>query len=190
MIEGATGGTLLQVFRHAYDEGFACLRCIHTAGQGASVPYERVLSERTGLRPERIAQAFRGDGTTLTEEDVHAAPAEHQELLSPHVGRDICGLLQELEGFETEPSRRIEPAVSFTSYLAGLFASSEFVRHVGGLGPGLPGRYQFDPIATFDPGPPWAESRRPDCYCVERAAVIEEYRRTAMERAGKRTGNV
>jgi hypothetical protein len=179
VIEGATGGTLLQVFRHAYEEGLACVRCIHTAGEKGDVPFERVLSERTGLPADRISRAFRGESTTLAEEDLRTLSVEHQKLLTPHVGKDICGLLRELDGFATTGSRRIEPAVSFTSYLAGLFVASEFVRYVSGLQPGLSSRYQLDPIATLDPGLPWPESRRRDCYCVTRATVVAEYRRQA-----------
>lgn len=182
LLEGATGDTLLQVFRHAHDDGLACLRCIHTESTGR--PYEEVLAEATGLSPERIAQAFSGERTMLNESDLAQLRPELHEQLRGAVGRDICGILQELGGFEVAAGgERVEPAVSFTSYMAGLFVAAEFVRAASGIAPGLPGRYQLDPIATLDPGPPWAETKDPGCYCVERAQVITAYRATVDGRS-------
>lgn len=175
VLEGATGDTLLQVFRHAYDDGLACLRCIHTEPSGP--PYEDVLADATGLAADRIAEAFSGQRTILEESDIAQLPSELRERLRGHVGRDICGVLQELGGFQVpEGTEHVEPAVSFTSYLAGLFVATEFVRAIAGMAPGLLGRYQLDPTATLDPGPPWAEKKHRDCYCSERADIVATYR--------------
>lgn len=182
LLEGATGDTLLQVFRHSYEDGLACLRCIHTEPTGR--PYEEVLAEATGLSAERIAQAFSGERPMLDERDLAQLRPELHEQLRGAVGRDICGVLQELGGFDVAAgAERVEPAVSFTSYLAGLLVAAEFVRAASGIAPGLPGRYQLDPIATLDPGSPWAETKDPGCYCVERAQVISAYRATVDGRS-------
>ena len=178
VFEGATGDTLLQVFRHAFQEGLACLRCIHTEPAGR--PYEETLAEATGLSPQRIAQAFSGERPLLEEADIECVRPELQQQVRRDVGKDICGVLQELARFETAPGHdQIQPAVSFTSYLSGLFVAAEFVRFFSGIPPGLPGRYQLDPVSTLDPAKPWAEKKHGVCYCVDRAKVIEVYRARA-----------
>jgi hypothetical protein len=174
LFEGATGDTLLQIFRHAYDEGTACLRCIHPP-PAEGTRFEESLAKTTGLPEERISRALRGQDRFVTERDIESADEHLRPTLREKLGQDLCGVLAEFERFAI-PEAHVQPAVSFTSYLAGCLTAAEVMRHLAGLSPGVPSRFQLDPIATLDPGAPWAESKREDCYCRERAVTIEAYR--------------
>ena len=181
IVEGATGDTLLQVFRHHFEEGTACLRCIHEAPNEGEL-YERAVARRSGLKEQRILEAIRGENTKVTEKDVTDAAEAVKPLLRAKLGKDLCGVLAEIERFDSSGQPAIQPSVSFTSYLAGLLACAELIRWAAGLPPGLSGRYQLDPIATLEPGEPWEEEKRVDCYCVERAATVDAYRNLMRER--------
>jgi molybdopterin/thiamine biosynthesis adenylyltransferase len=174
LFEGATGDTLLQVFRHAHNEGTACLRCIHPP-PSEGTRFEETMAQATGLPQDRISRALHGQDRFVTEADIDQADEHARSVLREKLGHDLCGVLAELERFATADAP-VQPAVSFTSYLAGCLTAIEVIRHLAGLPPGVPSRFQLDPIATLDPGPPWAESKREDCYCRERAATIEAYR--------------
>jgi hypothetical protein len=183
LLEGATGDTLLQIFRHSHYEGTACLRCIHRPSE-RDVPYEDALAEKTGLTPARILEALTGGRSVIAQEDIEAAPVSMKELLISRKGQDICGLLSEVERFQPRENDPVQPSVSFTSYLAGLFAAAEFTRHVMGIPSGLSGRYQLDPIATLEPDPPWTEQKVSDCYCEERRQTVELFRQRMKSRPG------
>ena len=174
LFEGATGDTLLQVSRHAYSEGTACLRCIHPP-PAEGTRFEETMAEATGLNKDRISRALHGQDRFVTEADIDQADDRVRSVLREKLGQDLCGVLAELERFATIDAP-VQPAVSFTSYLAGCLTAIEVIRHLAGFPPGVASRFQLDPIATLDPGPPWAESKREDCYCRERAATIKAYR--------------
>lgn len=185
LFEGATGDTMAQIFRHAFHERRACLRCLHGLME-ATANYEEVMALRTGMSAADIAMALLDPSRTVTEAVIEAAPPDVRAIASRHRGRDICGYLSEIEKFfgikTTEP---VLLSVSFTSYLAGVFLASELLKHSAGVPTLVASRYQIDPIVNLAPERPFAQNREATCYCVERAETITEYRTLMGEgRAG------
>lgn len=178
VFEGATGDTMAQVFRHAFGEALACLRCLHSL-PAPTGNYEKTMAERTGLTTAEIAEALQDPTAILTKEAAAAAPDEVKSIAAAHEGRDICGYLREIERyFAITTKEPVLLSISFASYLAGVFLASELLKHFAGIESVLPGRYQIDSTVNLEPERPFPQNKEPDCYCVQRADTIVEYRAT------------
>jgi len=179
LIDGATGDTMAQVLRVAWGSGGACSRCIFKTRTLSPAEHDRAFSMMTGISPERVAAARRGELVLEPEEILD--PAVHA-MLEQRAG-DVCGFFSDFDRWFAGASSE-EPtllAVSFTSYLAGVFVASEVLKAAAGLATLLPGRYQIDPIATLAPPPPYAPQANEACDCVTTRRSIDAYRQ-AMER--------
>jgi hypothetical protein len=128
VLEGATGDTMAQVFRHAHAERHACLRCLH-GEPTANASYEETTAIRSGLSAAEIAAALQHASKTVSDELIAKAPEAVREIAAKHLGKDVCGYLSELERlFGATTSEPILLSVSFTSYLAGVFLASELLK--------------------------------------------------------------
>jgi molybdopterin/thiamine biosynthesis adenylyltransferase len=175
VLEGATGETMAQIFRHAHAERTACLRCLHP-DDGEGRDYALSMAAATGLPRERIIAALDGSSTTVTYRDVEAAAPELRELVGAHLGQDVCGMLSNVEhllGSRTAPPQL---SVAFSSYLAGTFLAGELIKVASGARSPLVGRYQIDPLANFDPDPPFSQTPSRACFCQTRPRVVEAVR--------------
>lgn len=181
VLEGATGDTMAQVFRHAQGRPTACLRCLHPADTGdAHESYLARMAAATGLDVERIAQGLADPGMRIEATDVVAADGASRELLAENVGRDMCGFLVDAERLLTTAGPAPLLSVAFTSYLAGTFLAGEAIKAAVGLRTSLVGRFQIDPLATLDPPPPFVQAPAPECYCQRRRRVVQAIRRRAL----------
>jgi hypothetical protein len=181
LFEGATGDTMVQIFRHSFDEGLACLRCLHGLPV-ATQNYEEVMSSRTGISPAEIARALRDTSVKLTKEMAAKAPDEVKEIAHRHEGADVCGYLRDIEhyfGVRTEAPVLV--SVSFASYLAGVFLAAEILKRFAGIPTLLTSRYQIDTVGNLTPERPFPQNKDPQCYCVGRAETTNEYRRLMRE---------
>jgi hypothetical protein len=179
LIDGATGDTMAQVLRVAWGSGGACCRCIFRIRPLGALEHDRAFTAMTGVAPERLAAARRGEVVLAPEEIVD--PGVRAMLAGR--GRDVCGFLSDFDRWFAANNSG-EPtllSVSFTSYLAGVLVASEVLKAAAGLDTLLPGRYQIDPIATLAPPSPYAPRANPACDCVTTRRSVEKYRR-AMER--------
>ena len=118
---------------------------------------------------------------TLTPEECQGAEGPMKDVLAPLVGRDLCGVLSEVERY-IGVNRPVQPSVSFTSYLAGVLLAAELIKEAQAIDSALSGRYQIDPIATLSPDSPWAEPPQASCYCVTRSGSVAAYRRAMRAR--------
>lgn len=182
LFEGATGDTMAQVFRHAFDEGRACLRCLHSM-PARTENYEQLMASRTGMSAGDIAKALQDTTIVLSKEAVAAAPAKLKAIASSYEGRDVCGYLREVERyFAIKTDEPVLLSVSFASYLAGVFLAAELLKHFGGIPTVLTSRYQIDPVANLTPERPFPQNKDPQCYCLHRADVVASYRRLMHQR--------
>jgi len=175
VLEGATGDTMAQVFRHAHGETTACLRCLHP-DDGGDRNYIRSMAQATGLDKARIVGALAGSGETVTPDDADAADPAIRAMVTAHVGRDRCGLLSNVERLLGAQPAPAQLSVAFTSYLAGTFLAGELIKHAGGLMSPLVGRYQIDPIANLNPDPPFRQLPSDACFCQVRPQVVNRIR--------------
>lgn len=183
LIDGATGDTMAQVLRVAWGSGGACSRCIFRTWVPGAAEHDRAFTTMTGIAPERVAAARRGE-LVLGQGEI-ADPAVRAML--EQRGGDVCGFFSDFDRWFAG-SRDDEPtllSISFTSYLSGVFVASEVLKAAAGLHTLLAGRYQIDPIATLAPPPPYAPQADSACECVTTRRSIEEYRRV-MERGHRR----
>lgn len=175
VLEGATGETMVQIFRHAHAEGTACLRCLHP-DEGDGRDYAASMAAATGLRRERIIAALDGSSTIVTARDVEAVAPELRELVGEHLGQDVCGMLSNVERLLGDKSAPPQLSVAFASYLAGTFLAGELIKVAGMVRSPLAGRYQIDPIANLSPDGPLAQMPSKGCFCQVRAEVVERIR--------------
>ena len=121
ILDAATGGSMVQIFRHVADSDLACLRCLH-ADNGAGTSYERTMAERTGLSVEDVVRALADPGAPLDAGSLSRMKADVRGLAEQHVGSDVCGFLTAVEALgNTQGSGPRLVSVSFSSYLAGVF---------------------------------------------------------------------
>jgi hypothetical protein len=177
VLDGATGGTLAQVFRHRHGERTACLRCLHAEEPGGG-DYLGAMATATGIDRDRLAAGLAGAKVMVTERDIETAPSSAHDLIARHVGGDICGLLADAERYLDPKAEPVQLSVAFTSYLAGTFLAGELIKAVTGLSSPL-GRYQIDPLANLDPEGPFSQAPLSSCFCQVRADVISAVRSAA-----------
>jgi molybdopterin/thiamine biosynthesis adenylyltransferase len=175
VLEGATGETMVQIFRHAHADGTACLRCLHP-DEGEARDYVSSMAEATGIGRERIAAALDGLSAIVTEHDVDAAVPAVRGLVRTHLGRDMCGMLANVERLLGDRPAPAQLSVAFSSYLAGTFLAGELVKAAAGVISPLPGRYQIDPIANLQPDALFSQTPSARCFCRARAGVVDRLR--------------
>ncbi len=176
VLEGTTGDTMAQVFRHAHGQPTACLRCLHEDRSRAD--YIDHMALVTGLAPDRILAALAGhDDSALVPDDLARMPPGVRDGAAAAPGRDLCGFLSDVERYVgRQGSEEVQLSVSFTSYLAGTFLAAELIKASAGVSTPLAGRYQIDPLADLVPAPPFAQRPSPSCTCVTRAGLVENLR--------------
>jgi hypothetical protein len=172
LIEAATGETTVQVSRHEYDSGLACLMCIHPKAV-AMRSYQSMITRLTGMSAARIDRV----NETINARDVARAPEEMRDFLRVRIGQRICGVLSEVESIavltENVP---LQPTVSFVSALAGCLLAAEYVLASAGIRSSLSTFFQADLL--FPLGNSMLQGVLPEnqCYCKLRRAEIQKYR--------------
>jgi hypothetical protein len=133
----------------------------------------------SGLAAEWIAKAARDPSVILSADVVARVADGKREVLRSHVGQAGCAVLAAIEELSTRERGELpfEPAVSFTSLLAGTLMAAEFVKYASKMPSVLRTWYQADPMFTLEQAGLQTMKALSDCYCVERREVIERYRR-------------
>jgi molybdopterin/thiamine biosynthesis adenylyltransferase len=178
LLEGATSETLLQVSRHEYDTGLACLRCLHPELPASPVSYEERIRQFSGLRADWIRAAGADPKLPLTAEALPQADHLLRDLLSQHVGKPACSVLAEIEALSTRPLAElpIQPAVSFVSAMAGILVAAEYVKYLMHLSTSLKTFFQTDLMFPLKDDCLQEVQKVSSCYCVERKDIIARYR--------------
>jgi molybdopterin/thiamine biosynthesis adenylyltransferase len=172
MLEGATGDSMVQVFRHEFSDQSACLRCLHPR-HGVDRSYVESMAAATGLDAARLGRALRGAEDTIQPRDIDIAPPALREVFAQNIGHDICGFLTDVERYLGETiAAPSQLSVSFASYLAGVFLAAEILKDAIGLPSLLGGRYQIDPLASLIPEGPFEQGRSVDCMCAARPDLV------------------
>jgi hypothetical protein len=175
LIDAGTGDTMLGIHDHEHNRG-PCLTCLFPNDRSGPSAAE-LLAEITGLPVQR---AMRGD-VALAPEDLEQLTTEQQQMLTPHLGKPVCGLAQTV-GLTHLTGDGYQPSIPFVSLQAACLAIGRLI--AGQLNLRSPGNLvQYDgligPQATIT-----EEMRqRPDCVCATRATTIELVRRQRRERA-------
>ena len=181
-LDAATGGSMVQIFRHVGDSELACLRCLHV-DNGAGMSYQQTMAERTGLSVEDVARALADPGAPFDAGSLSRMKADVRGLAEQHVGSGVCGFLSAVEALgNTQGSEPRLVSVSFSSYLAGVFLAAELVKTELGIDTRLAGRYQIDPLSNLLPEGPFAQKRRSGCFCRVRAPQVSRFRREMAQR--------
>jgi hypothetical protein len=178
VLEGATGDSMVQIFRHAHGEATACLRCLHRedpAEAGAS--YLVRMAALSGLSAERIRAGLDDSTDRLGEIDLDAVEPRLRGIAEHHVGGDVCGFLSDVEHLLPGVADQPLVSVAFSSYLAGVFLAGELVKASNTLRSPLIGRFQIDPLATLDPGGPFIQRPDRSCFCQQRRSTVSAIRR-------------
>jgi molybdopterin/thiamine biosynthesis adenylyltransferase len=178
LLEGATGGTVLQVSRCQYEQGLACLRCLHPLQEGPKHSYEERIRELSGLPLAWIAAAVHDPSLPLTADVVAQAPATTRECLLAHIGKQACGVLADIESLSTlaKEKQPVEPAVSFVSMMSGVLMAAEYVKKLMGAHSTLKTFFQADLMFPLEMAILQTVKKSADCYCVRRKDVIARYR--------------
>lgn len=184
VLEGATGDTMAQIFRHAHGDPTACLRCLHTDARSGD-DYLDSMARATGLDRSRIAAALAGAPDLIDDEDVERASPETRELIARNIGRDICGFLGDVERYLGPDAEVVQLSVAFTSYLAGTLLAGELIKAAAGVASPFIGRYQIDPIANLLPELPFTQAPDLGCFCQQRRSVIEAVRTIANKQRNR-----
>ena len=182
MLDAATGGSMVQVFRHVDGSELACLRCLHP-DQASGRPYEETMADRTGLPAEQIMEYLSHPGVVLDAASLNQMKPEMRGFARQHLGSDVCGFLSAVETlYEAENTHPTLVSVSFSSYLAGVFLAAEIVKTELGIDTRLVSRYQIDPLLNLMPEEPFAQNRRSGCFCTIRARQISQFRSEMVSR--------
>ena len=174
LIDAGTGDTMLGIHDYKYNCG-PCLSCLFPTDRSGPSAAE-LLAEMTGLPVER---AVRGDAP-LTREDLAQLTTEQQQMLTPHLGKPVCGLAQAV-GLTGLSADGYQPSIPFVSMQAACLAVGRLVASQLNLRP--PGNLvQYDGL--IGPQAPVIEEmrQRPDCICATRATTIELVRRKRRTR--------
>lgn len=174
ILDGAIGDFPCQVSRHQWGEDSACLICLfrHPPGPAA----ETVASLATGLSRSRVQQVEE----PVTEDDIHAAPANRQEWLRERLGRQICSVVREgvAQQISDEEQRKgFAPSVPFVACMSACMIVAELVKYAAGWSTALETRYQFDMLNGPLLGSMFPQEKRRDCQCMVRCRNIDTWRR-------------
>ena len=182
MLDAATGGSMVQIFRHVAGSEMACLRCLHP-DEPSGRTYEETMADRTGLSAAQVMEYLSHPGVVLDTHSLNHMKPEVRGLAQQHLGSDVCGFLSAVETlYETENSQPTLVSVSFSSYLAGVFLAAELVKTELGVDTRLVGRYQIDPLLNLLPEEPFAQKPRHGCFCTIRARQISKFRNEMARR--------
>lgn len=174
LLDGGTGDTMLGL-HVVRGSGQPCMQCFIRPRMTAS-PYER-LSEITGLPMTKL----RDGDAVLTTADLADATDEQRATLAPHIGKKICGLAQAI-GLTEIPADGYQPSVAFVALGAACLVVGRLVAETLGIVP-RENFVQYD--ALIGPEARTADERKAarDCYCVQRASIIEQVRERRFARA-------
>ena len=176
VLDAATGGSMVQVFRHVAGSETACLRCLHP-DEPSGRRYEETMADRLGLSMPEVEEYLSRPGIALDADSIRRMKPGIQGLAQQHVGSDVCGFLSAVETlYQNQNSRPALVSVSFSSYLSGVFLASEIVKSELGVETRLGGRYQIDPLLNLLPEEPFSQKRRRGCFCTTRAWQIGQFR--------------
>jgi molybdopterin/thiamine biosynthesis adenylyltransferase len=184
-LDGSTGGmTGTTIGLAEATPSGPCLRCYFPKLPPASTPsVEQQLSDKTGLD---IALLADGDHV-LSTNDLEHLPTEGARLLTPHVGKPVCGLGRTLGLTGVEDSYR--PSAAFVSQQAAALVVGALIARSSGM-VGRLRDLEYD--ALFGPDHSMIDHRRPDasCSCQTDSAIIERVRdhRRAQTRRNRASG--
>jgi hypothetical protein len=173
LIDAATGETMVGV--HVANPDRPCLMCFLPPRHDGPSAAER-MAAATGLP---VSRAARGDNP-LTEEDLVDLTAAQRAMLTPHLGKPVCGLADAF-GLSSLQADGYLPAIPFAAQQAACLGVGRLLAHLLGV-------ERRDNIVQYDvfrgPGLATIDSyaHRPDCYCTERhntIARVREMRRTS-----------
>jgi len=174
LIDAGTGDSMLGIHDHEHNCG-PCLICLFPSDRSGPSAAEQ-LAKATGLPVER---AMRGDAP-LGQEDLAKLTAKQRQMLTPHLGKPVCGLAQAI-GLTGLGADGYQPSIPFVSLQAACLAVGRLIASQLNLHP--PGNLvQYDgligPQATITE----QMRQRSDCVCATRATAIEQVRN--QRRAG------
>jgi hypothetical protein len=168
LIDAGTGDTMLGIHDHDHSCG-PCLICLFPTSRSGPSGAER-LAEITGLSVE---QTNRGD-VPLSMEDLAPLTAEQQQMLTPHLGKPVCGLAQAV-GLTGLGADGYQPSIPFVSLQAACLAVGRLITSQLDLRP--PGNLvQYDGLIGLQATTTEEMRQRPDCVCATRTTVIEQVR--------------
>jgi len=171
VIDGAIGSDFsCQVSCHPWEHDTACLLCLfqHPTGKRA----EEIASEATGLPPSVCTDP----DAIVKAEYINIAPEGKRAWLRKYVGKKVCSVTPEAV-VQLISSQRQEnnfsPSVPFVACFSACMVVTELIRYLS-EGRVIPEpRYQLNLLWGPERGSEYPESRHHDCFCVERATVIE-----------------
>ncbi len=168
LIDAGTGDTMLGIHDHKHAVG-PCMICFFPPDRPGPSGAQR-LADRTGLPVERVK---RGDDP-LTEEDLADLTAEQRQLLTPHIGKPVCGFAHAV-GLTGLDAAGYRPSIPFVSLQAACLSIGRLISAKLGITP-TGNLVQYDSLigpqtATID-----RKNQRPGCYCESRADKIERLR--------------
>jgi molybdopterin/thiamine biosynthesis adenylyltransferase len=170
-LDGSTGGmTGTTIGLAEATPSGPCLRCYFPKLPPATTPsVEQRLSDETGLDIGLLAD---GDHV-LSTDDLERLPAEGVRLLTPHVGKPICGLARTLGLTGVEDSYR--PSAAFVSQQAAALVVGALIARSSGAA-GRLRDLEYD--ALFGPDDSMIDHRRPNvtCSCQTDSAIIGRVR--------------
>jgi hypothetical protein len=173
VIDGAIGSDLsCQVSCHPWGDDVACLMCLFRQPTARS---ETIASRATGL-----GEAVVSDGeAAVTQAHVDAAPEEKKAWLAARLGRKICSVVSEgvAQALSDENHEKgFAPSVPFVACFSACMIATEFVRHLseGRVAPAP--RYALNLLWGPQRGTDFPEARHTNCFCVERARLIDKTR--------------
>ncbi|MCU1694671.1 MAG: ThiF family protein [Mycobacterium sp.] len=170
-LDGSTGGVTGTAIglAEATSSG-PCLRCYFPKLPPDTAPSaEQRLSEQTGLGINLLADG----GHVLSTADLERLPAHGQRMLTPHVGKSVCGLARTLGLTGVEDSYR--PSAAFVSQQAAALVVGAMIaranRMVGRLRD-----LEYDTLVG--PDHTMIDHRLPNqsCSCQVDSAIIERVR--------------
>jgi len=143
---------------------------------------ELLASRATGLNASVVANGE----AIITQAHVDAAPEDKKPWLATQIGKKVCSVVSEavVEMLSSEKQRSgFAPSVPFVACFSGCMAVTELVRYlVEGTTvpePRYPLNLLWGPHHAVD----YPQGRRPDCFCMERAAIIDKVRATRLREA-------
>jgi hypothetical protein len=179
LIDSATGDTMVGI--HVAEPDRPCLICFFPPRNHGPSAAER-LAAATGLS---VGRAARGDNP-LTEEDLVGLSDGQRALLTPHLGKAVCGLADTF-GLTTMEANDYRPAIPFASQQAAYLGVGRLLAHLLDF-KREENFVQYDVLR----GPALAtvEQREADatCYCSERQDTISKVRELRRQPRGSQPG--
>lgn len=172
IIDGAIGPTACEVTLHPWPSNLSCLLCDFDE---PLTPALQLQLAATGLRAARIAQP----NSTITEDDIAAAPAARRNWLQSQIGKPVCSVISDavLATLSAEEHQKgFAPSAPFVACLSACMVTTELVRHVCKWPKALETGFQFDSLIGPANGVLKTHSRKGTCMCVTRKANIELFR--------------